>query len=76
MIQGIPARPNSFYFGASAGGIWRTDDAGQTWASLFDQGGSSAIGAIAIAPSNPEIIYARGSAYGPTYSSYLSGPKG
>jgi photosystem II stability/assembly factor-like uncharacterized protein len=67
MIQGIPSKPNSFYFGASGGGVWRTDDAGQTWTSLFDQGGSSAIGAIAIAPSNPETIYAGGGQPEPRY---------
>ena len=44
MIEGIPSKPNSFYFGASGGGVWKTDDAGQTWMSLFDHGGSSAIG--------------------------------
>jgi photosystem II stability/assembly factor-like uncharacterized protein len=67
MIQGIPNKPNSFYFGASGGGVWRTDDAGQTWISLFDHGGSSAIGAIAIAPSNPNIIYIGGGQPEPRY---------
>ena len=60
MIEGVPSRPNTFYFGASGGGIWKTDDAGRTWTSLLDKGGSSAIGAIAVAPSNPDIIYAGG----------------
>jgi photosystem II stability/assembly factor-like uncharacterized protein len=67
MIQGVPGKPNSFYFGASGGGVWRTDDSGQTWASLFDHGGSSAIGAIAIAPSNPNVIYAGGGQPEPRY---------
>src|SRR6185437_1799660 len=57
MIEGIPSKPNTYYFGASGGGVWKTDDAGRTWTSLFDKGGSSAIGAIAIAPSNPDVIY-------------------
>jgi photosystem II stability/assembly factor-like uncharacterized protein len=60
MIEGVPSKPNTFYFGASGGGVWKTDDAGRTWTSLFDKGGSSAIGAIAIAPSNPDVIYAGG----------------
>ena len=60
MIEGVPSQPNTFYFGASGGGIWKTDDAGRTWTSLFDKGGSSAIGAIAVAPSNPDVIYAGG----------------
>src|SRR4051812_35100916 len=57
MIQGVPGKPETFYFGASGGGAWRTDDAGRTWTPLFDKGPSSAIGAIAIAPSNPDVIY-------------------
>lgn len=67
MIEGIPSRPDTFYFGASGGGVWRTDDAGNTWTSMFDDGGSSAIGAIAIAPSNPEVIYAGGGQPEPRY---------
>ena len=45
MIEGVSSKPNTFYFGASGGGVWKTDDAGRTWTSLFDKGGSSAIGA-------------------------------
>ncbi|HZU51517.1 MAG TPA: hypothetical protein VE968_06550, partial [Sphingomicrobium sp.] len=67
MIQGIPGKPNSFIFGASGGGVWRTDDAGQTWSSLFDKGSSSAIGAIAVAPSNPNVIYIGGGQPEPRY---------
>jgi len=67
MIEGVPSRPDTFYFGASGGGVWRTDDAGNTWTSMFDGGGSSAIGAIAIAPSNPEVIYAGGGQPEPRY---------
>ena len=57
MIQGVPGKTDTFYFAASGGGVWRTDDAGRTWTSLFDKGSSSAIGAIAVAPSNPNVIY-------------------
>jgi len=67
MIEGVPSKPDTFYFGASGGGVWRTDDAGNTWTSLFDRGGSSAIGAIAIAPSNPDVIYAGGGQPEPRY---------
>jgi photosystem II stability/assembly factor-like uncharacterized protein len=67
MIQGVPSRPNTFYFAASGGGVWKTDDAGRTWASLFDKGGSSAIGAIAIAPSDPNVIYIGGGQPEPRY---------
>ena len=67
MIEGVPSKPNTFYFGASGGGVWKTDDAGRTWTSLFDKGGSSAIGAIAIAPSNPNVIYVGGGQPEPRY---------
>jgi photosystem II stability/assembly factor-like uncharacterized protein len=56
-VAGVPDKPDTFYFGAAGGGVWKTDDAGRTWMSLFDTGSSSAIGSIAVAPSNPEIIY-------------------
>ena len=67
MIQGVPSKPDTFYFGASGGGVWKTDDAGRTWQSLFDKGASSAIGAIAIAPSNPDVIYIGGGQPEPRY---------
>lgn len=67
MIQGVSSKPNTFYFGASGGGVWRTDDAGNSWESLLDQGGSSAIGAFAIAPSNPDVIYIGGGQPEPRY---------
>ena len=67
MIEGVPSKPDTFYFGASGGGVWKTDDAGRTWTSLFDKGGSSAIGAIAIAPSNPNFIYIGGGQPEPRY---------
>jgi photosystem II stability/assembly factor-like uncharacterized protein len=67
MIEGVPSKPNTFYFGASGGGVWKTDDAGRTWASLFDKGGSSAIGAIAVAPSNSDVIYVGGGQPEPRY---------
>ncbi len=58
VIAGAPTRLDTYYFGASGGGIWKTDDSGRTWNSVFDHGPSSAIGAIAVAPSNPDVIYA------------------
>ncbi len=67
MIQGVSSKPDTFYFGASGGGVWRTDDAGNSWESLLDQGGSSAIGAFAIAPSNPDVIYIGGGQPEPRY---------
>src|SRR5947209_6075256 len=57
VIAGVPSKPDTFYFGAAGGGVWGSDDAGRTWTSLFDKGRSSAVGAIAVAPSNPQVIY-------------------
>lgn len=56
-VAGVPARPNVFYIGAVDGGVWKTDDAGRTWQPIFDEQATQSIGAIAIAPSNPDIIY-------------------
>jgi photosystem II stability/assembly factor-like uncharacterized protein len=58
MAVGVPAKPNVFYFGGADGGVWKTDDAGLTWQPFFQQADSISIGALAIAPSNPEILYA------------------
>jgi len=57
MAVGVPGEPNVFYFGGADGGIWKTIDAGLTWKPQFQQGGSISIGALAVAPSNPDIIY-------------------
>ena len=56
-VAGVPSRPNVFYVGAVNGGVWRTSDAGRTWQPIFDEEPTQSIGAIAIAPSDPNIIY-------------------
>jgi len=56
-VTGAPDDPRRFYFGAVNGGVWRTDDAGRTWAPIFDHVNVGSIGAIAIAPSAPKVIY-------------------
>ncbi len=53
---GVPQEPDTFYFGAAGGGVWKTTDAGRTWAPIFDRGPAS-IGALAIAKSDPKTIY-------------------
>src|SRR5438093_1491204 len=54
---GIPDRPAVFYVGAVNGGVWKTDDAGRTWTPIFDDQPTGSIGAIALAPSNPDVVY-------------------
>jgi len=54
---GIPSQPNVFYVGAVNGGVWKTTDAGRTWTPIFDSQPTGSIGAIAIAPSDPRVIY-------------------
>ena len=56
-VAGVPGSPNVFYFGAAAGGVWKTIDAGASWKPIFDAEKVSSIGAIAVARSNPDIIY-------------------
>jgi photosystem II stability/assembly factor-like uncharacterized protein len=56
-IEGVPDEPNTWYFGAVAGGVWKTMDGGASWAPLFDKQDISSIGAIAVAPSDHNTIY-------------------
>src|SRR5213596_467140 len=56
-VDGDPVDPKRFYFGAVNGGVWRTDDAGRTWQPIFDSVNVGSIGAIAVAPSAPKIMY-------------------
>jgi photosystem II stability/assembly factor-like uncharacterized protein len=54
---GVPGQPNLFYIGVNNGGVWRTTDAGRVWTPIFDDQPSGSIGALAVAPSNPNVIY-------------------
>jgi len=55
---GIPGDPTTYYFGATGGGIWKSTDGAITWKPVFDHEKSSSIGSLAVAPSDPNIIYA------------------
>jgi photosystem II stability/assembly factor-like uncharacterized protein len=58
-VAGVVAQPDTYYFGAVAGGVWKTTDGGLNWRPLFDKtkGASPAIGAIAVSESDPNVIY-------------------
>ena len=54
---GVPGQPDVFYMGVNNGGVWKTDDAGRTWRPLFDGQPTQSIGALAVATSDPRVIY-------------------
>jgi photosystem II stability/assembly factor-like uncharacterized protein len=54
---GVPSQPNIFYMGQVNGGVWKSDDYGRTWDPIFDSQPTGSVGAIAVAPSDPNIIY-------------------
>ncbi|HJU08379.1 MAG TPA: hypothetical protein VJ727_07865 [Rhodanobacteraceae bacterium] len=56
-VTGVPGQPRHFYFGSVNGGVWETNDTGRTWNPIFDSQDVGSIGAIAVAPSNPNVIY-------------------
>ena len=57
-VAGVPSEPDTFYFGAVGGGVWKTENAGRTWTPTSDQGiPIGSIGAVAVAPSDPNVVY-------------------
>ncbi len=57
-VAGVPQQPRLFYFGSVGGGVWKTTDGGENWTNITDsQLKTSSVGAIAVAPSDPNVIY-------------------
>ena len=57
-VAGVASEPHTFYFGATGGGVWKTENAGQTWRNVSDGFfGEGSIGAVEVAPSDPRVVY-------------------
>ncbi len=54
---GVPGDPMTYYAATAAGGVWKSSDGGITWKSIFDDQPTSSIGAIAVAPSDANVVY-------------------
>src|SRR5260370_25976197 len=57
-VAGVPGNAGVYYFGADGGGVWKTTDGGSVWKPIFDKEPAASIGALELAASNPNIIYA------------------
>ena len=56
-VAGVPSQPSVFYIGVCNGGVWKTNDYGRTWKPIFDDQPSGSIGAVAVAASDPNVVY-------------------
>jgi photosystem II stability/assembly factor-like uncharacterized protein len=57
-IAGIPGDPSTYFAGAASGGVWKSTDGGHQWQPIFDSQPAAAIGALAVAPSDPKVVWA------------------
>src|SRR5262249_15483536 len=56
-VSGVESQPNVYYFGGVGGGVWKSVNGGITWQPIFDSQPIASIGALAVAQSNPDVIY-------------------
>ncbi len=56
-IAAIPGDPSTVYMATASGGLWKTTDGGTTWRSVFEDGGTLSLGAVALAPSDHNVLY-------------------
>ncbi|MEE2772080.1 MAG: glycosyl hydrolase [Bacteroidota bacterium] len=59
-VTGVPGEPDLYYFGATGGGVWKTENGGETWESISDGFFGGSIGAVTVAPSDHNVIYVGG----------------
>ncbi|HCQ24341.1 MAG TPA: glycosyl hydrolase, partial [Flavobacteriaceae bacterium] len=59
-VTGVPGKSNLFYFGAAGGGVWKTEDGGQTYENISDGYFGGSIGSVAVAKSDPNVLYVGG----------------
>ncbi len=59
-VTGVAGKPNLYYFGATGGGVWRTKDGGVHWENISDGYFGGSIGSVAVAPSDPNVLYVGG----------------
>ncbi len=59
-VTGVPNKPNLFYFGATGGGVWKTEDGGRKWKNISDGFFGGSIGAIAVSVDDPNVMYVGG----------------
>jgi photosystem II stability/assembly factor-like uncharacterized protein len=57
-VSGVPGDPNTFYLAAAQGGVWKSEDGGRNWKPVFDDQPNANMGSIAVAPSDPSVVYA------------------